>query len=100
MSAENLPVASWKAGSERMMSAIALVGQRQPQLARVGVDRRRADQARQGALLDAEHLGLLGREAAAAQTARDRRHLVLVGLAVFVDGDLGVADWRASVPRP
>ena len=43
----------------------ALLGQRQLQLAGVRVDRRRADQARQGALLDAQQLGLLGRQAAA-----------------------------------
>ena len=76
----------------------ALVGQRQPQLARVAVDRRRADQARQGPLLHAEHLGLFCREAAAAQAAGNRRHLLLVGLAVFVDGNLGVAEARQGAP--
>ena len=55
------------------------------------VDGRDADQARQRALLDAQHLGLLGGEAAARGGARSS-HLVLVGLAVLLDGDLGVAD--------
>ena len=75
-----------------------LVGDRQPQLARVRIDRRRGDQTRQGALLDAQHLGLLRRQTAASQAARDRRHLLLVGLAVLIDGNLGVADARQRAP--
>ena len=91
---ENLPSAPWNAGSVRMISAIARVGQRQLQLARVAVDRRRADQAGERALLDAEQLGLLGRQAAADQRREIDAHLLLVGLAVLVDRNLGVADAR------
>jgi hypothetical protein len=63
-------------------------------ITRVRIDCRPADQPRQRALLDAQHLGLLSRQASTAEPPRQRCQLVLVGLAVFLHTDFGIADAR------
>ncbi len=68
-----------------------VLGNREPEFARVDVDGGKADEAGKRACLDAEELGLLGCEAA-AEAARDGLHFVLVGLAEFLRRDLGLAD--------
>ena len=70
-----------------------VLGNREPEFARVDVYGGKADQAGKRPLLDAEELGLLGCEAA-AEAARNRLHFVLVGLAEFLRRDLGLADSR------
>jgi hypothetical protein len=55
------------------------------------IDRRRADEPRQGALIDAQQLGLLGRQPAAGPP-RERGQLILVGLPELLGRNLGAAD--------